>query len=362
MGVSPTTATIGQQVVFTMTVTNSGTAAVNGIVPTLTLSGATGALDGPIPASIASLVTTAPGNTGTFTWTFIPATSGPVTATASATGTDALSLAPVTASTVAADILQVRATLGGTITGLTGTGLQLATAGEPNLVVAPGETTFTFVAPLESGTAYDVTVAVQPTGPSQTCTVTSGGTGTIGTANVSDVVVTCVTNSYTVGGTVTGLAAGSSVVLQNNGADDLTVSADGTFTFVTPVASGGTYLVTVLTQPASPPQTCAVSAGTGQVTDTNVASVVVTCGYTIGGTLTGLANAGGVVLQNNGGDNLAVPLDGAFTFATPVPSGGTYLVTVLRQPTAPAQICTVTGEAGLVTSANVDSVLVTCIR
>ena len=118
MGVSPSTATIGQVVVFTMTVTNSGTAAVNGIVPTLTLSGVTGTLGAPSPASIASLVTTAPGNTGTFTWTFTPTSAGPVTATASATGTDALSLAPVTASTVAANLLQVQATLGGTITGL----------------------------------------------------------------------------------------------------------------------------------------------------------------------------------------------------------------------------------------------------
>jgi len=449
MVVSPSTATIGQQVLFTMTVTNGGTAAVNDIVPSLALSGATGTLGAPLPASLASLGTTAPGNTGTFTWTFTSTTSGPVSATASVTGTDALSLAPVTASTVANNILQVQATLGGTITGLTGTGLQLATAGEPNLVLQPGATTFTFavplisgtayaitvaaqptapsqtctvtsggtgtigsgnignvavtcvtngftlggtitgltgtglqlatagepnldvvpgattfafVAPLIGGTAYAVTVAAQPTAPSQTCSVTSGGTGTIGTANVSDVVVTCVTNTFTVGGTVTGLSAGASVVLQNNGADALTVLADGTFTFVTPVASGGTYLVTVLRQPASPPQTCAVTAGTGQVTGANIGSVVVTCGYTIGGTVTGLANAGGVVLQNKGGDDLTVPQDGAFTFATPVPSGGTYLVTVLRQPTAPAQICTVTGGSGPVTSANVESVLVTCIR
>ena len=43
----------------------------------------------------------------------------------------------------------------------------------------------------------------QPTSPSQTCTVTSGATGSVTTAAVTSVVVACTTNTYTVGGTVT---------------------------------------------------------------------------------------------------------------------------------------------------------------
>ncbi|WP_456406423.1 FG-GAP repeat protein, partial [Thiolapillus sp.] len=39
--------------------------------------------------------------------------------------------------------------------------------------------------------------------------------------------------AYTLGGSVSGLAPGNSLVLQNNGGDDLTVSADGAFTFAT---------------------------------------------------------------------------------------------------------------------------------
>ena len=39
------------------------------------------------------------------------------------------------------------------------------------------------------------------------------------------------TKTYTIGGTVTGLT--STLVLQNNGGDDLTRTADGAFTFAT---------------------------------------------------------------------------------------------------------------------------------
>lgn len=59
---------------------------------------------------------------------------------------------------------------------------------------------------------------------------------------------------FTIGGTVSGLAAGESVVLQDNGKDNLTVSANGPFTFATSIASSGTYAVTVFTQPSNPAQ------------------------------------------------------------------------------------------------------------
>src|SRR3954453_5742796 len=57
--------------------------------------------------------------------------------------------------------------------------------------------------------------------------------------------------NFTIGGNVAGLA-GTGLVLQNNGADNLSVTASGTFTFATAVKSGAAYAVTVLTQPSSP--------------------------------------------------------------------------------------------------------------
>ncbi|MCL7983389.1 MAG: YncE family protein, partial [marine benthic group bacterium] len=67
--------------------------------------------------------------------------------------------------------------------------------------------------------------------------------------------------TYTVGGTVSGLTG--TVALLNNGGDGLSVSADGGFTFATPLADGAGYAVTVGTQPAG--QTCEVASGTGTI-------------------------------------------------------------------------------------------------
>ena len=109
-----------------------------------------------------------------------------------------------------------------------------------------------------------------PTG--QTCTVTNG-TGTINTANVTNISVTCTNLTFTVGGTVSGLSG--TVVLQDNGADDLTVTANGAFTFATRVQFGAAYAVTVKTNPTG--QTCTVTNGTGTMGAANVTNVSVTC-------------------------------------------------------------------------------------
>ena len=158
-----------------------------------------------------------------------------------------------------------------------------------------------------------MTVKTNPSG--QTCTVTSGS-GTIGSANVTNVAVTCSNVvTYTIGGTVSGLSG--TVVLQDNGGDNLSVTGNGSFTFATPVVAGGAYSVTVKTNPSG--QTCTVSGGSGTAASANITSVAVSCSaaasYTIGGTVSGLS--GTVVLQDNGGDNLSVTGNGSFTFATP---------------------------------------------
>src|SRR5690349_12765841 len=63
------------------------------------------------------------------------------------------------------------------------------------------------------------------------------------------------TPGVSVGGTVSGLAG--TVMLQNNGGDDLGISADGSFTFSVPVVNGGPFNVTVRTQPRG--QVCSVA-------------------------------------------------------------------------------------------------------
>jgi hypothetical protein len=81
------------------------------------------------------------------------------------------------------------------------------------------------------------------------------------------------TSTYPIGGTVSGLSG--TVVLQDNGGDDLSVSASGAFTFGTGLTSGTAYSVTVKTNPAG--QTCSVANGSGTVGSAGVTNVAVTC-------------------------------------------------------------------------------------
>ena len=84
--------------------------------------------------------------------------------------------------------------------------------------------------------------------------------------------------NYTIGGTVTNLAAGDGVQLQDNGGNTLTVTANGSFSFTSELVSGASYNVSVSTQPTSPAQTCGITNGTGTATS-NVTSVAVDCGH-----------------------------------------------------------------------------------
>jgi len=249
--------------------------------------------------------------------------------------------------------------VGGTITGLTGTGLVLQDNAGDNLTVAPGATTFTFATPVASGSAYAVTVLAQPTAPAQTCTVTAGS-GTVGAVDVASVTIACSTKTFSVGGTISGLT-GSGLVLQDNAGDNLTIAANATtFTFAKPLPSGSAFAVTVLTQPSNPVQSCVVSGGAGTIGSAPVTSVVVNCSgdrFTVGGQISGLR---GPVVLRNGSENQTVSADGMFAFPTPLPTGATYTVTVVAQPTSPSQTCVVTNGAGAIASANVTNVMVAC--
>jgi 6-phosphogluconolactonase (cycloisomerase 2 family) len=166
--------------------------------------------------------------------------------------------------------------------------------------------------------------------------------------------------SYTIGGSVMGLS-GSGLMLQNNAGDTRTILGNGGFTFSSSMAGRATYKVTILAQPTNPSQTCTVMNGVGTVGTVNVASIVVACTmnyYTVAGSVTGLVGSG-LVLQTNGGNNVPASSAGTYTFAT-LASGTPYTVTVMTQPSNPAQTCTVANDTGKVTTANVSNVAVTC--
>ncbi len=220
-----------------------------------------------------------------------------------------------------------------------------------------------FATKVAYNSGYAVTVVTQP-GAGKTCTVTNGsGSGVV--ADITSVVVTCSTNTYSIGGTVSGLAAGNQVTLNNNGADPVTLRDNGVFTFATPVAYNSSFNVTVGTQPVG--QTCTVSNGSGAGVVANITNVAVTCStntFTIGVTVTGLTTGltpDQQVTLLNGGNSLVVTAaqNGTLrTFSTPVVYNGSYNVTVGTQPID--KTCTVSNGAGSGVVANISNVTVNC--
>jgi CARDB len=238
--------------------------------------------------------------------------------------------------------------VGGTVSGLAGS-VTLQNNGADTLVVSAAG--FTFPTPIADSARYAVTVSSQPAG--QTCTV-NNGRGVVTAADVANVAVICSATAHTVGGTLTGTTG--TVVLRNNGADDLTLTVDGPFAFAASVATGAAYSVAVLTPPAG--QGCSVANGSGGIS-VDVANVAVTCtanAFGVGGAVSGLS--GTLALQNNGGDNLSVSSNGPFAFATALASGSPYAVSVLTKPAA--QTCLVASPSGLVSGASIVNVAVTC--
>jgi hypothetical protein len=157
--------------------------------------------------------------------------------------------------------------LGGTVTGLTKTGLALTNNNGAPFAIAPrtGISAFSFAFPDLVGTDsnYNVEISAQPSGA--VCTI-SNGKGRA-TGNVSSVRVACVTNAYTLSGTVTGLEPGSGLV---NGNDSTTVQDDLSFVFPTKVADGATYGIVA--------QGCTVTGGVGTMGTEDVeANISVTC-------------------------------------------------------------------------------------
>ena len=258
-----------------------------------------------------------------------------------------------------------------------------------------------FPTAVDAGSPYNVTVRTQPANPSQTCTVANAAGTSQRQRHEHD--VTCSTGSFSVGGTVIRSArqrarpaqqrrrrsadrverqlhvrhrarerqrvrsdrgnstdasvadlhgrrrlghdrrrrrahgqshlldqqvhdprhghrpAGSGLVLQNNGGDDVGVQSDGGFAFPTQIASGSGYRVEVRTQPTSPAQACSVQNGSGTVADRDVDNIVITCAlrqFTIGGTINEPAGARGSILANNGTASFNPTADGPFTFPT----------------------------------------------
>ena len=170
---------------------------------------------------------------------------------------------------------------------------------------------------------------------------------------------------YSVGGSVSGLSPGKVVTLLNNRGNARIVTNNGNFTFSNGLTTGAAYNVTVGIQPAG--QSCLVMGGTGTVTTSSISTVSVICSsaFSVGGTVSGLT-ASGLVLKLNNAAILIIP-NGAstFKFATSVPTGSSYAVSIGVQPAG--HFCSVTGGSngngtGTMANSAVSSLAINCVK
>jgi hypothetical protein len=224
---------------------------------------------------------------------------------------------------------------------------------------------------LPDGSAYTVSIATQPTAPTQECSLLPGSPTTSGIAQTGsngliyesgNWFLFCVdTPNRQLGGAVSGLA-GSGLRLRNTTTSEVVaVAGAGAFRFPTRLPPGSPYNVVVDQQPLN--QQCVVSNAQGTMPNADVLNINVTCSnaptYTVSLQATGVVGLG-LTLALNGGDPLVVPADGVHTFASRLLTGASYTVAVSSQPVTPDQNCQVVAGSGTVAQSNVGDIRVIC--
>lgn len=181
-------------------------------------------------------------------------------------------------------------TVQGSVSGLTVDGLQLSNGGN-TIDVPKGASSFAFPQQIDYGTEYDITITRNP--DYFTCGV-SGGTGSAGYTVSIGAAVSCTPNSYTVGGTYSGLVSVEKTVptdgttptdvpnlvtLINGSGAQVQISsataASGTFTAAS-LTNGEVYSISILTQPKN--LTCTLTNQNGVIRAPNsVTNLTLTC-------------------------------------------------------------------------------------
>ena len=247
-------------------------------------------------------------------------------------------------------------TVGGTATGIASTvgtltlSLSSTTA---NTITLQGDGPFSFAA-VPTGTQYAVFYVGAVS--NATCSILNAS-GTVGSSNITNLIVTCVPPpTYSGQISVYGLT-GPGLGTRRWRSDARRIARMGTYPFPAGVAASAS--VSVVTQPIS--DFC-VAGSFSVVPGTYIDDVPVTCHpyvYTLGGTVAGLKGSG-LVLTNNG-TTLAVNANGPFLFGPPLLAiAQTYSVSVATQPSNPTQYCIVQNSSGTITGANVTSPAVNC--
>ncbi len=211
--------------------------------------------------------------------------------------------------------------LGGAVSGLLSNTYVTLADGNDTVSLANGA--YMFPTSLPYARAYSVGMT-NPNG--QTCVFNpnAAGSGTMNNANVTNANVVCTANTYTLGGSVSGLLANTNVTLVNGA--DMVTPGNGNFTFPTPVAYNGNFSAS-LTNP--PGQTCVFTSNSNvgvmpASTDMNILVSCTTNAYSLGGTISGLLTNTNVTLAD--GNDTISRTNGAYTFTTLLPYGRAYSI------------------------------------
>lgn len=144
---------------------------------------------------------------------------------------------------------------------------------------------------------------------------------------------TVLTPRLSLGGSIVGLGNRSGLTLVN-GTETLVIAPQSTtFLFNTRLVQNGSYQVSIASQPAD--LSCGVANGAGSLVQNTVTQVVVLCSQvtnSVGGTITGLGDASGLVLGSGGLELPIAPNAAGFVFSRSIPLGGSYAVYVVSQP------------------------------
>jgi len=170
-------------------------------------------------------------------------------------------------------------TVGGTISGVSGTIIIQNLLTDDIEVTEDGS--FQFETPISSGNGFQVTILSKP--DDLNCTVLNGDGQILSGLNHDLVEIICSPDSYSLGGTLSGLVDGNSLTLINNG-ETVTISSNGSFTFPEPISDGSSYSVSIHEQswdedPAQPYQVCNFLKNEGVISGWDDESIVLYCTY-----------------------------------------------------------------------------------
>ena len=205
--------------------------------------------------------------------------------------------------------------------------------------------TITLPTQLKNGANYNITLADTPTNPNYTCIATDGSSYIQGADILIE--VNCSIDMHTVSGNISGLT-GTGLVLQNNGAQDINISATQTEFNFPAQEDGSDYLVSVANQPNG--QFCTVTQGYGSINGGDINNVQVTCHqnrHSIKGSISGLLTSL-VLLNLDTGESLAITGNDSFNFQDQAENSHYNIMVAFPGPQNPSQSCSISNSQGVI--------------